>query len=626
MKALFPFRLLAPGKYQVAITWPTAPVNFYGTTYTPSTATQFNVTNAAGTVLGTFSIDQTKPPADYTSQGVAWKVLGSYSVVTYGDSLSLNMTTAGLSNPAPGGTGAAAFIDAVQLTRTSADTSITVAASDVATLTIPSGWVTTATGPVPSLVALPVIPPSATTIMPAIASGSKSMRLGYNFFPSSYYTTFPTHNNQAHRLFSTGFGLAQNSDGYPTKMPSQDGLLGYVSGYNWDQHAGNHQQVPQINEGLFLMTWDGDQGLYLQGSHQVTEQLQYQSLTGGVGNRRVYQIRTDPRSLSASFSLNFRSTVPDSTDPTGKAYLCNISNLKIYPPNPADSTGNTIWGWDPATNLYSTPPKFAPDFLNKLQGMQCIRFMDALWVNHCPVGRFSDFKAVTHVSRCDYATNVKIAVTKVQPPSGPRYLPDNVTAIVQLTTATPHNLYTGVQISLSGCGTANFVDASGNPSSQDIDTWGPVVVLDATNLLFLSGGVASGAPGNGGTMTNTLTPTSGSLVAQYGSAWPLQDIVDLAAAVPGLREIWFNIAVTSDTSVGGCVDQVAAFLAKNLPAGIKIHVEFGNECWNGTFQSRPWCAMQSARMTNNSASLSRLRALLRQPDACGSPAVQSGVR
>ena len=88
-------------------------------------------------------------------------------------------------------------------------------------------------------------------------------------------------------------------------------------------------------------------------------------------------------------------------------------------------------------------------------------------------------------------------------------------------------------------------------------------------------------------MTNKLSPTNGTLTAFKGTIWPIQDIIDLTVAA-GASEIWFNVAACADVSPGGGVDQVFSFLAANLPVGVKVHVEHGNECWNYGFPTYYW--------------------------------------
>jgi len=62
--------------------------------------------------------------------------------------------------------------------------------------------------------------------------------------------------------------------------------------------------------------------------------------------------------------------------------------------------------------------------------------------------------------------------------------------------------------------------------------------------------------------------------------------------------MYFNAPITLDTSSGGAAYQVAAFLAANLPAGVKLHVEPGNECWNFATVVTTWCVLQNARLGN----------------------------
>jgi hypothetical protein len=584
---------LPPGTYQFAITYPNASFVKNSTTYQPSTATQFLVQDVSGNTLATYSVDQTQALSDYQSEGHGWKILGSTTLETRG-TLSLVMTTVGQSAAASGAPQIVAILDAIQLNRTSADTSVVIGPSDVATLDIPAGWMTTQAGAVPAISGLSVSPPSPTAIMPPFVANQKTMKVGYNVEYVSFYNTMVTHSNLAY-LIPT-MGSVQDANGYPTRFMSpyyapgtynQPVILASAVSYWGDPPQGTYI----INPGLFVMTWDGDSTTTLTASGNATtvvEVTESQILTGTTGNRRVFDIQFDATQVARPcFTLSLHSTTPDLVlDPTGNTYITNLSNLKIYPPDPSDPTGNTIW---------ANPPKFHPWFLYKLQGMQCLRFLDPLNSNANPASSLAQYKPETHANRCNpTVTNKTVAVAQIQQaPAGNLYFVDYNGPVLQVTTTTPHGLYDGCQVNFSGCGTAAFQD--GKSAVLDSNTTGVytlVHVLDATNLIcavIFSG--ADTAP-----MTNVLT--GGSLIApNYGTFWSLQDITDLVAAVPTVTELHFNVSATIDVTPGGGAEQVAAFLAANLSAGIKVHVEYGNECWNYAFNTNIWCALQNARIT-----------------------------
>ena len=99
-------------------------------------------------------------------------------------------------------------------------------------------------------------------------------------------------------------------------------------------------------------------------------------------------------------------------------------------------------------------------------------------------------------------------------------------------------------------------------------------------------------------MGATVTPSNATFAVYYGTPIPLQDACDLVTQV-GCVDVHFNVPVTIDTSVGGCADQVAAYLAAKLPAGVKVHVEYGNECWNTSFATSFYCSIQNAFVTGS---------------------------
>jgi hypothetical protein len=571
--ASFPFQVLPPGTYRIAVTYSNAGFTVGDTIYTPATNTQFLVKDAFGHVLATLSVDQSAMPSDYTNGGRGWKILGSFTTDSYQNGLTVVMNTIGLANtghPTP-----VAVLDGVQLTRTSADASMVVGPTDSATISFPSGWMTTSAGPLPATNNVPVSPPSPTSILPPFVADQKTMKVGYNVEPVAYFFNSVSHTNLA-TMFATWLGVARDSDGYPTKLAKDP--FGPSGQANAIVTGGANNFI--LNTGRYTFSWDGTTtNLFLTPLGQgttITPVPGLATITSGVGNRIIYDIQIDPiLTLTPAFRLSIDSNVIDPSDPSGNTFLCDIRNLKIYPPDPADPTGQTAW---------ANPPKFHPWYLDKLRGMQSLRFLDPTNVNNNGVHAFSDYKPATHLDRSGPSRTVSIPVASVSPAPVNLIPPGygtNYGLAVQVTTSVPHGLYDNCSVNLAGVGDINLAGGgtlSAAESGTNLDQRTQQIttltqVIDATNIILYCQTDRPHA------MTGVVTPTSATLNAVYGSCWPLQDMVDLTRAV-GCSDFWMNISIASDTTVGGCVDQTAAFLAANLPAGVKVHVEFGNECWN----------------------------------------------
>lgn len=80
------FNLVSGREYQLAVTWPIETET--GDTHT--TQANYNIYNS-GVFVETISVDQTTTPADFTFDGVGWKILGNYTPT--GTSLRINLTS-----------------------------------------------------------------------------------------------------------------------------------------------------------------------------------------------------------------------------------------------------------------------------------------------------------------------------------------------------------------------------------------------------------------------------------------------------------------------------------------------------------------------------------------------------
>lgn len=583
----FSFPGLPPATYRFSVTYPVAPIQYYGKKYQHSSSTQFVVRDDGGNVLATFVVDQSQATNDAQAAGHGWKLIGSLTTTKF-SGLTLAMTTAGLPSTTPP---TAAILDAVRLERTSADTSVAISAASPATLVVPSGWITTEAGPIPATTFQLGVP---SPTLPPFEAAPKSMKIGYNVTPATPFSNLVTHSNLAYLV---GAWRMADVDGYPTRIAVTRDSSGnpqlpakarnFLIGPNSTPSLGDPAQGTSLaGPGLFTMTWDGDPTTrILASSFTTVTEVPSAPVVGTSGNRRIYDIQFDQNVLARPFLfVEVQSTTPDPADPTGNTYVVNLSNLKIYPPDPADPTGRTLW---------VNPPKFHPWFLDKVRGVQSLRFLDALKTNTNPYALLSQCKTATHANRFDSTSTPLLPVAKIQPPTGnPFFVPDGH-IMVQVTTTIPHGLFDGCPIRFAGCGTAQF--ASGIALAIDSNVTGfsgLVHVIDDHNLIVAT------IFGDGSGMTNVLT--GGTVTADLGTGWPFEDIIDLVSEVG--CDLWFNTPVTLDVSHGGAASQLAAMLASTLPRGRKLRVEFGNECWNGFFDTHAWTRLMSQVMVGANAS------------------------
>ena len=558
------FFKVTPGTYQFSAYWNPASTSYYGTIYTPGTAIVFKVVDQDGTVLATSTVDQTIAPADYSDLGVGWKVIATGITTTRPQSkLSLVISGAGLSTSAH----VIATIHAAQLRRTSTDPVTVIGTSDSATISLPGGIFITAAGVVPAISNQTVTPPSASAIIPAFNVSPKTARIGYNATQPNYYAHIISFSNLSYQAeWDLGkSAITKDVNGYPTKIAAQHCHAFVGGGTNISGMTKGNNPFPS---GRYTLLWDGDPSLTLDTFNGVGGNLTEvgtPSLTG-TGNHRTFDLSI-PANLGYSpyISLAITGTTLDTNDGN---YFLDIRNVRIYPPDPADSTGNTAW---------VNPSKFHPSYLAKFRGASCLRFMDSLSTIGNNWANLAQFKQDSHCSRAGLQTVAKNSVASIGNPSGNRYFGPNF-KVVQVTTTAAQSFFDAAFINLKGCGIVQFSDGS---TADLTDANHLVKMVDSTHFLVLLD--EGSAPV---TMTNTLT--GGTVQAEQGTFYSINDIIDLVVAT-SVTDLWWNCPSSIDLTVGGGADQVASYLAAHLPVGVKVHVEFANECWNMLSPQYAWC-------------------------------------
>ena len=559
--ATFLFPCQPAGTYRVSATW--------AASGSLSTTAGLAITNNAGTTLATVVLDQTVPPADFTDAGVGWKILGTCTIPT-------NTDIAAVLNAG----GASVLADAARLDRVGPDTSILIKSTDVVTMSVSDGWASTAAGPVDGATSLPLRNPVGGSLLPNV-TGRKSMRVGYNVVGSSYSGWFPVHSDLAKGIDWSGVYQA-DADGYPTAFagPYFDVTIYEAS----SDFGGKGKSVPAIPFGDYTVVWDGAcdvemrDGSPLIGQGDPSDATFVTSvssnLTGTIDNKRVFGVRqNDYASLySPVFSLRVHGTSPDPSDTTGQRHLCDLRNLRIYPPDV-----------DPAN-----PPLFHPSFVSKLQGVGCIRFMDPLGTNGGNIHDFADFHTSSDASYLVSKRRLSIPAAEIAGYKGDASGFDNRNGvIVQVTTGLPHGLATGQYGQLTNTGTAEVSNESYS-TSFNLGYAGSVVQVISPTVFLIGLSGDSSRPGR--VMTNTIT---GDACGQFqvnigGGGMAFTDCVALCNQVGA--DLYLNIPPPASDD---CVSAMAGYVAANLKSGLKARVEYANECWNYGFPAYASCCTNS---------------------------------
>ena len=351
-----------------------------------------DIVDNGGHVLSTTTIDQTVTPSDFTDGGFAYKIVGTHTIHP---ATAIRDWT---SSCGPPGAGGPAQMDAVRCYRTSADTSTKFANTDAVTFHLPDGYVATASGPV--------------------AGGSFAMdnRVGK---PLTNFVEGPKSNEDGDQLrgrLRALPGLHQRRPTDPAQQPLADRDVYHLRRVGTADPPKNVQVVhgvtaQQFNyaqgglgkgedncpEGKWTFIWDGD-GTNIPSnvearelrhdSYTVTEDLSYRNVGHATDNVRVYDIRLLLGSGVFSPSVQFRVTA-------GASVRRQLDHVAEEPDPTAQSgrpDGDHAWGAGGGRAPRPVPPQDPPKLWDRLEGMSCIRAMDALNTNGLVVSDFSDFK------------------------------------------------------------------------------------------------------------------------------------------------------------------------------------------------------------------------------------------
>lgn len=576
--------IAGPAEFQVDVTWPGGDPN--------GDLLECAILDGSGVALLTTSgIDQSKAPGDSVdAAGVRWKSVGRCTLPLQVNSLTVQAR--GVGTP-----GKHVILDSVRLTRVSPARGTKILPGDQVLFRMPADFVRTPSGSVAAVSGVPVTPASSTRL-PAIPPTTKTMKLGYNCDYPIFWGSDSCYANMAVQV-QQPIGLAQDAQGNPTKIsvdiyagggsaatpitvPISDGGLGFG--------------VPTCGGGVWMLQYTGSPWCSCRletfdGLCNVDE-ITSRRVTNGNVNRIYYQV-TSKTPASPSLQLRFRSTRQNSDG----SFQCDVSGVAVYPPDV-----------DP-----ESPPRWRPSFLKKLRGVQCFRFMDMMATNELNLSKFAHLPDQANFPLGYSSQVISAPIATIGPPQPDAFAEAGSGTVVRVTTKVPHGLDTGFIVGLRttdgtslGQVLSNVVDpktgATTATSRAPIDPTDGYRGQYGLNLCHVidETTVQIGVDVFGGPlarMTNTLTPANAVIHAEVAphARTGADDIADLCIA-SGL-EPWVNVPwlATDD-----CVSRLAQVLARRLPAGRLIHVEYGNEPWNTAFVGNTY----AVRMTK----------LLGQPD------------
>ncbi len=543
--------LPSSGEWKVAFTWP-----FWAD---GSNVTNFKVFDNGGLVRSG-TVDQSALPNGFSANGTNW------NYVNNGASQIFNFATtnAEVRITGEGTTNKRIMADGLLLERVS--DGLRVFGDDVGSAG--SGAYEVASGVLPALVNA-VVDSSRVGYLPADCDPppSRTMAVGTNLLTSgAYYDAVKIYWNIMKACTTLGNASNSDPDGYP------------LPGYGWQVIVsqpsyiyGANKGFPDLNPGAYTLTWDGPGVLSLQsvdespGVPHATVTLVESVLTGGVGNRRTYNVQKNLASTSEHY---FLIVVPDLTNG-------GVTNWSLRPPD-APSDGSGI---------------FNAKCVDDLGRGAAIRFMTSVRINGATHIDYADFGKRTDASQAWHSQSIRsIPIASIGSFDSNAFWGTTGFRRALVTTTVPHGLRTNHLVAVSGGPSATAVVGYVDGSTREWHNFrGMAYVVSPTTFalgMLDAGHVVANAPydgtGKGATVTVDLLP-----------GMPVDDIIDLCNEAES--DLWLCVPHgLTDAAVTALFDRVAERLLPQL----KVYAEYSNEAWNtlADFTQFWYCAGKSNQL------------------------------
>ncbi len=569
--------LLPAGTYQPYLTWVPGAGNCPSVSYTVSVRTYVADGTSATTTGAAVLVDQRVAPVGVADGAVTYRAVGP-PLVLAGISHRIVIKQA---NAAGSGT---MVSDAVRLTRTSADPTLRIVPGDVVTFSAVAGFATTAAGTVPAAAGIVAANLAGGSLLPAFPDGPRAMQIGWNVEGDSYSQSNIVHANIAARMASPmPYVVTSDANNYPTRIygPTTQGVM-QVSLVD---PGGDAAGIPALPQGPYAITWDGTSDVNLDRVNASTILAELTPVgfpvTGrATGNRRLISV-TDPYLRSPGIQLIIRGTAPVG-DGTAD-YRCDVRNLRV---TPSDAAGTIA---DPSKPYHASVAA-------RLAGSASLRFIDPLNAVGSNCQALADYPPAS-VLGDPRGKVTKLALASVGPdPGGDNFFiaSDGGVTIVLVTTAVPHGL-TSTQD-----GNYGTIDVRSGPvpivggGTVGLANSGSAIrIKSPTSFLmqfFLGGVTLAPTPYTckpGDFFTYVVGASDGS------SGWSsLESCIDFCNQVGS--NMWFNL-VHGTPDAG--VTEILGFIARRLRPGLKVRLEWGNECWNGAYPAHGY-SVQFGRVTS----------------------------
>ena len=447
-----------------------------------------------------------------------------------------------------------------------------------AALDAPEGWARAATGDVAALAAAPVDTAAIDSFLPPFDPSPKSMAVGWNVRTARPNEPEVQFANWARKLEGMPPGVSVDDDGYPTDLGGRDHLDLFFTA-PWGTRSGTREYRSCPDDATWTVRWKGPDDLELitgMTAPLITRFSPIDSDLSGPVKVRRYAVAFDP-SVRDSISLGLRF------------HGAAVRDVEVY---------------DSSTDLSGTPPTFHAEFLRKLAGAKCVRFMDAWNINTTSLSDYEgDFWTRGALSYAAPKGEYRPALSAIRPYD----LDDEYYANIAhqcpfiIEFDRPHGLKAGQVIGLD-CGPGRVAGLDGHFRCTSRDGADADTVL----LTGVSIGVRVLSPTtiSASRYTHHLTSNmgldrgysaaAGELGDKPGVGWgiypgiPVADICELVNILRASPWISFPLPATD-----ACMSAIAAEVASRLAPGLKARFEWSNECWNNS-ERVDYCASRGS--------------------------------
>jgi hypothetical protein len=467
---------------------------------------------------------------------------------------------------------------------------ISLAATDTATLSAPTGWANTSAGicgPV-NLMLSNFVGKSAV----GTDTLKKTFRPGWNFphLGAINWSTYQLPKNWRYRLQPWFQYATQTSGGKPLTL-TQTWAFAQLS-YNNSANGIDNSFYPGT-PGLYAVGWDDTNptvptAFSLYGGDSdvvVTVRLDLANPgIGGIGIVRVFDVEHSANAATANLSILIR------VDNASKAP--SFDNLVIYGPGDFSSQANT-----PTVLDRSDPYALSATFLDRLKhGCGSMRFVDSTlnFDGMSNIALPSDLRNLNDFAWGEYVNKTRATIGYVQarpwdptvtgtvysdlfgPPEGtplPWSTFGNGAQLIELVTAQPHGLRTGQAPGWSGpWPTFTFTDGS----TRNIGGMSRTAFVTGPNTFVTTFG---GAVGPSVTLAQTYTLNPSQHVTSWNfpdnACFPPEFPAICASEFPGC-DLHVNIPHAASDALA---DEWARRIFKYLPPDRTIYLEYSNEPW-----------------------------------------------